>query len=423
MNTPLLQYLKNRNEEDIPAKGALPDKREWVDFAEFELKGNRLCVCDSWCPYDGVMVEMPPGQYQVQALCYTYGGEVRVAALRIARPGTKGERGEAVGEFGVDVGAVGITDIDLVETLDEDGYQEWMESYSCASSYPPAGRHPCPEAGTEMLFSESGWGDGWYTAHALSQDGQTVGVEVVFIEEGDEAYPFDLSAHMPTSPTPQETAVIDELVAVAREISLSTDPIDRDTCIAAFSALYAAHGMATPEFVFCASLLDLRKRVYGMAPQGVALGRARTLTTTNWADRGTAIAKRQSGFWNYARGSLQFLYDIDMREADADREAAHWNPLDSSSSYTVATTTWGQILRIVTGLVAEKLGLLAPDEEFRLAAQALATCGGAGCYERYCFISDRPANIAYPGLTPGAPAGRCRIEWRDGFVCDEALDD
>lgn len=423
MSTPLLAYLEDRNEDAIPAKGALPDKREWVDFYDFELKGTRLCLCDSWGPYDGVMVELAPGKYEVKALCYRYAGDVRVAALRITRPGAQGELGEAVGEFGVDVGSAGITDIDLVETLDDDTYQDWMEAYSYADSQPPAGRHPCPKAGTELLFTNAGWGDGWYTVHALTQDGQAVGAEVYFIEEGDEAYPFDLSAHMPTSAAPQETAVIDELVAVAREISLSTEPIDRDACIAAFSALYAAHGLGTPEFVFCTSLLDLRKHVYGMIPRGVAVGRELTLTTTNWADRDSAVAKRQSGFWDYARGSLQFLYDIDMREADADREAAQWSPVGRATSYTVATTTWSEILRIVTGLTAERLGLREPDEKFHLAAHALSTCAGAGCYERYCFISERPARIVHPAVTPGAPAGRCRIEWRDGFVCDAALDD
>jgi hypothetical protein len=427
MSTPLLQYLESRNKDAIPAKGALPDKREWVEFSEFELKGTRLCLCDSWCPYDGVMTELPPGKYQVKALCYTYGGEVRVAALRVALPGTQGEPGEAVGEFGVDVGAVGITDIDLVETLDDDSYVEWVESYSHADGNPPAGRHPCPDAGTEMLFTESGWGDGWYTAHALMQDGQAVGVEVTFIEQEDEPYPFDLDRNIPTPPAPEETALLDDLIAVAKEIALSTEPIDRDACIAAFGALYAAHGLPQPEFLFSTSLMNMRDRAHQMIPEDGdledAAGEDLTLIPNDRRDAENAVAKRKIGIWQYARVPLEFAHDLSIRKHDAEERAGASRDGAWDETWGMETTTWGEILHIVTGLASEKLGLREPDEKFRLAAQALATCGGAACYERYCFISERPARIAHPAVIPGATAGRCRIEWRDGFVCDEAIDD
>lgn len=425
MSTPLLAYLENRNDNALPAKGALPDTREWVDFAAFELKGNRLCICDSWGPYDGVMAKLAPGKYEVTALCYRYAGEVRVAALRIARPGTQGVRGEPVGEFVVDVGAVGIADIDLIETLDDDAFVAWIESYSHADSHPPAGRHPCPAAGTEMLFTEAGWGDGWYTVHALTQDGQTVGVEVYFIEGEDEAYPFDLDRHIPAPPALEETAAIDHLIAAWKEIALSTAPVNRDACVAAFTTLYAERGLAAPEFVFCASLMDMRDRAARMLARAddleEAVGREVRLIDGGLA-ADAAIAKRESGIWQYARGPLAFVHELNLRESDAEEQAGASRPAVWDETYHMASTTWGEMLHIVTGLASEKLGLREPDERFHLAAQALAACGGAGCYQWVCFISDRPARIAYPGITPDAPAGRCRIEWRDGFVCDEALD-
>ncbi len=189
MTAPLLEYLTSRSDSANPAKGSLPDKQKWVDFREFDLQGSRLCICDSWGPHDGAMIPLQPGKYVIKALCYDYGGDVRVAALRIEREGSHGELGEPVGEFSVDVGAVGVLDIDRIDTLRDDAFGEWIESYSYADGHPPAGIHPCPEARTEMLFTESGWGDGWYKVYGIVQDGQLVGAEARFIEE-NEPYPF-----------------------------------------------------------------------------------------------------------------------------------------------------------------------------------------------------------------------------------------
>jgi hypothetical protein len=190
MANPLATYLETPHDSTAPANDSLPTRKEWVEFCDFELKGSRLCFSDSWCPYDGVMVGLPAGTYAVTALCYSYGADVRVAALRVAPKGVEGALGEPVGEFGVDVGAAGITDFDQIEKLDEKSYEAWIEGYiHTGTVYQPAGVHPCPQAGTAMPFLSCGFGDGGYSVYPILRDGQTVGAEARFLEE-DAPYPF-----------------------------------------------------------------------------------------------------------------------------------------------------------------------------------------------------------------------------------------
>ncbi len=189
MNFPLQYYLDTHTDLSLPDQGSPPGRREWIDFAEFILKGRRLCFSDSWCPFDGVAVELPVGRYAVKALCFTYGFFIQVAALRVEMIGASGELGAEIGQFYVDVGAVGITDLDLIESLSEENYEEWITAYSYAENKPAAGAHPCQEADTEMLFSDCGWGDGEYSVFGLEQAGIVVGAEVRFLEE-NEPYPF-----------------------------------------------------------------------------------------------------------------------------------------------------------------------------------------------------------------------------------------
>jgi hypothetical protein len=191
MSSQLLSYLNLNDEHSIPAKGSMPTKQEWIPFCEFELKGTRLCFSDSCGPGDGVSIALASGHYSVTTLCFSYGSFVRVAAVRIERKGTHGAVCKAVGEFCVDVGGVGISDIDKLETLSDERFTEWAEQYAYTGDRPAAGIYPCPEADTEMLFTNSGWGDGVYPVYSIVQGGQVVGAEARFIEP-DEPYPFPL---------------------------------------------------------------------------------------------------------------------------------------------------------------------------------------------------------------------------------------
>lgn len=187
--SPLLAYLNSHQDHTIPEEGALPGKQEWVNFSEFDLKGTRLCFSDSWCPFDGVAIPLTSGTYSIKALCVTYGFFIIVAALRAELKGANGSLGNCIDEFSVDAGAVGITDIDQIELMSEESYLGWIEAYSYAEAKPAAGTHSYPEANTEMLFTECGWGDGGYSVFEIVQDNKVVGAEVRFIEE-NEPYPF-----------------------------------------------------------------------------------------------------------------------------------------------------------------------------------------------------------------------------------------
>lgn len=70
---------------------------------------------------------------------------------------------------------------------------------------------------------------------------------------------------------------------------------------------------------------------------------------------------------------------------------------------------------------ASALGVYQPPRAYVLARMALETCGWAFCFERYCFISERPESFHHPQLSKDQPRDRIIVKWRDGFVCDKEL--
>lgn len=84
---------------------------------------------------------------------------------------------------------------------------------------------------------------------------------------------------------------------------------------------------------------------------------------------------------------------------------------------------WGHIDKAVTFEAASALGIYRPPQDFVLACRALQTSGWAFAFERLCLICERPESLHHPELSKEGPRDRVIVKWRDGFVCDEKLDD
>ncbi len=189
---PLNDYLSNRDNGPAPKRGQSPSEIICIPFATFELRGTRLGFSDPWQILEAVPVECLPGSYALEAECFRYGTDGRVARVLAMRSGRRGERGALYGEFGVDVGNACIFDHDAIEGYvdsDEDGFDRWGQEYIVDAAPSFSGSIPCTPAKSTIVYFASGFGDGTYSVYELRDDDGIVGAEVVFLNEL-EPYPF-----------------------------------------------------------------------------------------------------------------------------------------------------------------------------------------------------------------------------------------
>jgi hypothetical protein len=177
-----------------PEQGHLGTQSEWLDFCEIGLSGLRFLVVDaSFVPSaeDGLLIEAPPGQYEVQAKCIDYGGDVRVSRLRVSLKGKQYRLGPELGKTWTDTATTGLCDYEVFSRAwgdDDDASYEKIsgtneESGNCGIAVLDAG------TGALMPFVSSGFGDGSYQVFELLDGPQRVGFEVEFIPEHS-PYPF-----------------------------------------------------------------------------------------------------------------------------------------------------------------------------------------------------------------------------------------
>ena len=84
---------------------------DWLDFCELDLKGSKvLCVDVQFAPSadDGLLVDLSPGKYLLQAKCVDYGGDKRVARLRLLPKKVVATLGAQLGETWTDTAKTGV---------------------------------------------------------------------------------------------------------------------------------------------------------------------------------------------------------------------------------------------------------------------------------------------------------------------------
>lgn len=141
---------------------------------------------------DGLVVELPPGEYEVSARVMAYPGDRRIARLRVLPKDCAATLGGAIGETWVDTAATAICDAnaigDALLKVGDDAATDQLEQF-CES------HAPCGVFAFEAMpsacapFVDSGFGDGSYEVMALCSDGRNVGVEIEFIKPNT-TYPF-----------------------------------------------------------------------------------------------------------------------------------------------------------------------------------------------------------------------------------------
>lgn len=228
-----------------------------------------------------------------------------------------------------------------------------------------------------------------------------------------------------TLPTEEEKKMIGGLISAMKAVTLSTAPVDREECIAAFSALYEAMGYPAPEFIFCSSPRDFQERAISVMKDAKSFSdvAGETLHFASYACKanpGKRDMKRIRGIGRYVSEQVLPFYEladcVKQAELACIPESLYWQAPRSCSTHNLADTS-------VERQVAHALGLSGDREMAMRTDRASYTCGGRDLYTRYCFIIDRPSRIVHPAFTPGAPEGRCRLEWRDGYAYEHELNE
>ncbi len=130
MNTLRELLDEARDSSARPEPGIAPLDEITLDCGSVAIRGTRIGICDPGQVPDGISVPCVPGTYDIEAHCYLYGGDARVAWVRVKRRESSPSLGPTIGDFGVDLAMACIFDADPLDELVEakpEGYSEWIE--------------------------------------------------------------------------------------------------------------------------------------------------------------------------------------------------------------------------------------------------------------------------------------------------------
>jgi hypothetical protein len=240
---------------------------------------------------------------------------------------------------------------------------------------------------------------------------------------------IDRNATRPAALTKEQRQKIDEAIAPLLASSMRTDPIDRDAAVAAFNAAYAALNLPAPEYEFFASPAEAFQHVQNMIPScerfrgiwgdetglGSIDGRTpeirEALVNPKWRP---AVKRANRPFDPF--GALAGVVHSTLEAST--KEMKQWELLHYGND-----SGWGNVARNGWLHALPALGIYQLPQDYVLACRALETCGWVFTFERMCLICERPDSFHHPELSKEGPRDRIIVRWRDGFVCDEALDD
>jgi hypothetical protein len=187
----LIEYLKYAYVYPSLAKQEMVEP-DWLPFTNFELMGPQLLIIDaSYVPgaEDGLLIDMDPGTYEIDAKVMIYGIDHYVSRLRIIRRGKTSMRGNRIGETWTDVALTGICDLQVFSMIwERDTDEAWNKIETAINSSNGAGIAELDkEAGAVMPFVQSGYGDGTFPVFDLIDNQMRVGVEIEFINLQEKA--------------------------------------------------------------------------------------------------------------------------------------------------------------------------------------------------------------------------------------------
>jgi len=221
--------------------------------------------------------------------------------------------------------------------------------------------------------------------------------------------------------TAEQRKLIDELLAPIKIGALRTDPIKQVECAAAFSAAYAAKKLPSPEYIFCTSPLDALQKVEGLADVRSFkknLGDEAQLHVLD-CDQ-PYLDPLYEPINNRVDKALRVLLDL-HNVVDAGLEKNNKKGRFDTMMFYGYESIWKNAENYGSAMAYAALGMIQVPQDYILSQVALATCGMAFSFERYCFISERPEKFHHPQLSKEGPRDRIIINWRDGFVAESEL--
>jgi hypothetical protein len=176
--------------EYLTGKERLPkDHRTgWLPFCTLAVKTGSLWAGDPYVPDpgDGCVVQVPPGQYRVEAIGRKQGRYRVVARLRVfleteANP----QLGEEVGETGTDSAMIGVCDIGAFEGAYQQGGAPVVEEAIETQTDDEFGILTVPQFPDAIMPFVSIGSDGSGPVQALVADGRCIGIELNFVPEDE----------------------------------------------------------------------------------------------------------------------------------------------------------------------------------------------------------------------------------------------
>lgn len=161
----------------------------WLQFVKLVLNGKYFFLTDMrpGPSDDGLKVNLPPGEYELQVSAFVGEREKRIARLRGIQKGVKPILGKEIGKVSTDCAMLGIYDRKNFQSLLRQGsevFYEWGEAAMDIVSKPYGILVQSLKKSAILPVVTSGFGDGEYPVFELTRDGKRVGFEVEFIAEG-----------------------------------------------------------------------------------------------------------------------------------------------------------------------------------------------------------------------------------------------
>ena len=178
-----------------------------------ELRGDHFLVCDfQFIPSkeEGLLVRLAPGTYTVEAAAMDYGGDRRIARLRVRQKSVAGKLGKKLGETWTDTACTSVCDFKAFK-------KDWDSAGGAAEdklleagldNLEGCGVFRLSKKGVPVVYATSGFGDGSFPVFELRHESGRVGFEIEFIA-ADTPYPWQTAA--PNEPRSEKSLVLDKL--------------------------------------------------------------------------------------------------------------------------------------------------------------------------------------------------------------------
>jgi hypothetical protein len=167
----------------------MPQKRSWKPALDFEVSGKTIWLADMRPgPSDGLKIKVTPGLYTLELMHYGVPQYAPIGKARFYKKGCRPVMGRKAGCVSIDMATLGICDIDHFLTLfnqDADAFCEWAGDHLDQRKFSGGGvclhrsKHALPHITTGM-------GDGVYSVYRLTHGKETIGAEIVFLDESFE---------------------------------------------------------------------------------------------------------------------------------------------------------------------------------------------------------------------------------------------